>query len=98
MIENAFGILKESFGELKFTSVMQVTILLDVECCCLLHNLLLGQFLKQVHNLLELLQREGMVAHVNDDANVEPSSVGHPNDDFKRGEAKRCALGLYLPR
>ena len=38
-----------------------------VVCYCLLHNVLLGQEPDEVMCLLEILQRDGMIPHVDDD-------------------------------
>jgi hypothetical protein len=42
-VENAFGILKQSFRELLDTIDLHVTFVPDIViCCCLLHNVLRG--------------------------------------------------------
>ena len=51
-----------------------------------------------MYNSLEVLQKKGMVLQVDDDTDVEPSSIGPPNDDFRGGKAKTHELGLYLIR
>jgi hypothetical protein len=44
VVENAFGILKQSFRELLHVTDLHVTFVPDVVvCCALLHNVLLGQ-------------------------------------------------------
>jgi hypothetical protein len=44
IVENAFGILKQSSRELLDVMDLDVAFLHDVVvCCCLLHNMLLGQ-------------------------------------------------------
>ena len=44
VVENAFGILKQSFRELLDVTDLHVTFVPDVViACCLLHNVLLGQ-------------------------------------------------------
>ena len=44
VIENAFSILKQSFRDLLHIIDLHVAFLPDVVvCCCLLHNILLGQ-------------------------------------------------------
>lgn len=56
VVENAFGILKQSFRELHSASDLHVTLLPDVVvCCCILHNLLLGQSAAEVDRLLAML-------------------------------------------
>jgi hypothetical protein len=54
VVENAFGILKQSFRELLDVIDLYVTFVPDaVVCCCLLHNLLLGQDPPAMARLLE---------------------------------------------
>jgi hypothetical protein len=56
VIENTFGILKQSFRELLDITVLHVTFVLDVVISyCLLHNILLGQEPADVARLLEIL-------------------------------------------
>jgi hypothetical protein len=44
VIENAFGILKQSFRELFHITDLHIAFVPDVVvCCCLLYNILLGQ-------------------------------------------------------
>jgi hypothetical protein len=60
VVENAFGLLKQTFRELLGKSSLQVTFLPDVIlCCAILHNMLLGQSHEDVEQLLEVLQLEG---------------------------------------
>jgi hypothetical protein len=55
VVENAFGILKQSFRELGRVSELHVTALPDViVACCLLHNMLLNQHPNEVALLLEV--------------------------------------------
>jgi hypothetical protein len=57
VIENAFGILKQSFQELLDVTDLYVTFVPNViVCCCLLHNVLLGQDPIDVARLFEILQ------------------------------------------
>lgn len=56
VVENAFGILKQSFCELGRLSEIHVTSFPDViVACCLLHSMLLNQHLDDVALLLEVL-------------------------------------------
>ena len=72
VIENAFGILKQSFRELLDITDLHVTFLPDVVvCCCLLHNVLLGQTPDEVARLLKILQREGALPEVDDNPLVD---------------------------
>jgi hypothetical protein len=60
VVENAFGLFKQTFRELLNKSLLRVTFLLDVIlCCAILHNVLLGQSHEDVEQLLEVLQLEG---------------------------------------
>jgi hypothetical protein len=59
-VENAFGILKQTWRELLLKTELEVTYLPDViTACALLHNLLLGQSSNDVERLLGVLQAEG---------------------------------------
>jgi hypothetical protein len=56
VVENAFGLLKQTFRELLTKSDLHVAFLPDVILtCAILHNILLGQSHEQVQNLLEVL-------------------------------------------
>jgi hypothetical protein len=97
VVENAFGILKQAFRELKNYSELHVTLVPDVVlCCALLHNILLGQSPGEVERLLECLQREGMVPTVDDDRDAEDAAARQPFPEFDRGEDKRRELNTYL--
>jgi hypothetical protein len=97
VVENAFGILKLAFRELKNYSDLHVTLVPDVVlCCALLHNILLGQSPGEVERLLECLQREGMVPTVDDNPDVEDAVAGQPFAEFERGKDKRKELSTYL--
>jgi hypothetical protein len=99
VIKNAFGILKQSFRELLDITNLHVTFVPDVVvCCCLFHNVLLGQEPEEVARLLEILQRDGMIPHVNDDPLVDPIQEGASAMDFVRVDMKRSELGVYLGR
>lgn len=99
VVENAFGILKQSFRELGRLSELHVTSLPDViVACCLLYNMLLNQDPEDVALLLEVLQREGMVPAVDDDLEVEAPPPGPPTQDYARGDLKRTELASYLAR
>ena len=61
MVENAFGIMKQSFRELLVKFELSLTFLPHViTYCALLHNVLLGQSHEQVEQLLEVLRVEGL--------------------------------------
>ena len=56
MVNNAFGILKGVFKELRHVIEIHVTIVPDmVVACCLLHNLLFGQSVDDVAHLLKII-------------------------------------------
>jgi hypothetical protein len=60
-VENAFGILKQTFCELLLKSELIVTFLPDVIVfCAILHNLLFAQSRKAVEQLLNVLRQEGL--------------------------------------
>jgi hypothetical protein len=69
-----------------------------VVCCCLLHNVLLGQPPNEVVRLMEILQREGALLEVDDDPLVDPQHEAAPTVEFGRAEAKRQELAVYLGR
>jgi hypothetical protein len=76
---------------------LNVTFVLDVVvCCCLLHNLLLGQASEEVACLIEILQRDGMIEEVDDDPVVDPAHGAARPIDFQRADLKRTELGMYL--
>jgi hypothetical protein len=97
VVENAFGILKQAFRELKHFTGLHVTLVLDVVLyCTLLHNILLSQSAHEVDRLLECLQWEGMVPSVDDDSTIEEENAGQPMAEFDRGDDKRRELSTYL--
>jgi hypothetical protein len=56
VVENAFGILKQTFRELLVKSELQVAFRPDVILyCVILHNVLLGQSHEEIEQLLEVL-------------------------------------------
>ena len=60
IVENVFGILKQTFRELLVKSDLSVTFLPDViMCCAILHNVLLAQSHGDVERLLQILRTEG---------------------------------------
>ena len=99
MVENAFEILKHSFRELLDTIDLYVTFVPDVVvCCCLLHNLLLGQESDEVARLLEVLQRDGVLPEVDSDPVQDPAQEAQPTMEFGRADEKRTHLGVFLGR
>ena len=68
VVENAFGILKQTFCELLTKSYLHVAFLPDVIlACAILHNVLLGQSHEDVENLLGVLRYEGLDGEACDD-------------------------------
>jgi len=68
VVENAFGILKQTFKELLTKSNLDVVFLPDViVCCAILHNMLLGQSHEDIENLFKILQTKGLRAEGLDD-------------------------------
>ena len=89
VVENAFGILKQTFHELLGKSELLVTFLPDVIICCtILHNMLLGQSHQEVERLLQVLQMEGLPEPDADEAMVVDVDEG--------GAEKRRQLGVFL--
>ena len=99
VVENAFGILKQTFRELLVKSQLHITFLPDViVSCAILHNVLLGQSHEDVEQLLEVLRTEGLHGEVIDD-DVGQGDAGNPNRDDvvgARGSEVCRDLGLYL--
>lgn len=59
VVENAFGILKQSWRELLHGSELDVKFIPDVVvCCCVLHNLLIGGSEVQLEELMQVLHHE----------------------------------------
>ncbi len=53
MVEDAFGILKQTFRELLVKSDMHITFMLDVSlACAILYNMLFNQSHEEVKNLM----------------------------------------------
>ena len=89
VIENAFGILKQSFRELLTITELNVTFVPDVVvCCALLHNVLLDQSPNEVARLPKILQREGALPEVDDDHLQDPENLGAMIVEFGRVEEK----------
>jgi hypothetical protein len=85
VVENVFGILKQTFRELLVKSKLEVIFLPDViTCCAILHNILMGQSHNKVEQLMQVLWHEGLEGNVtNDDA--EP--LENEGRDFEHGSA-----------
>jgi hypothetical protein len=99
VVENAFGILKQTFRELLVKSNLDVVFLPDIiSCCAILHNVLLGQSHGEVEHLMQLLCNEGLHGEVLDDDvehfEVDPSEAN--NFIAAQGDEQRERLGIYL--
>lgn len=99
VVENAFGILKQSFRELLVKSDLAVTFLPDVILsCAILHNILLGQSHEEVEELLDVLRNEGLDGAVDDeDGDAEDvADAGRDAAVDPAGTEKRSQLGVFL--
>jgi hypothetical protein len=95
VVENAFGIFKQSFKELLQIMDLYVSFVPDVVVsCCLLHNVLLGQSPDEVARLMEILQPEGARLEVDDDPLIDPQHEAAATVEFRRAEGKRQELGV----
>jgi hypothetical protein len=99
VVENAFGILKQTFRELLVKSDLHVAFLPDVIMCyALLYSLLLRQSHEEVQRLLEVLCMEGLDREVLHDDPL-PTDVGEAvmdNATTEQGSLTRTDLGIYL--
>jgi hypothetical protein len=100
VVENAFGILKQTWRELLHKTELEVTYLPDViTACAILHNLLLGQTTADVERLLGILEAEGWRQQCDDE---DPNGVvDDAPGNFEVGEKPgstdlQHALGMYL--
>jgi hypothetical protein len=61
VVENEFGILKQTFREFLKKTKFHITIVLDMfNVCCLLHNLMLGRKKKGVEGFMRVIQFEAL--------------------------------------
>ena len=99
VVENAFGILKQSFRELLVKSDLALTFLPDVILsCAILHNILLGQSHEEVEALLELLRDEGLHGAVEDEEDDVEDVADAAQDPTvaAAGTDKRKELEVFL--
>ena len=99
IVENAFGILKQTFREFLVKSDMQVVFLHDViTCCAISHNMLLGQTHGDVERLLQVLRTEGLEEEEVEDpaTNIEAGETVVEECGHRQGVDKRRELGLFL--
>ena len=98
VVENAFGILKQSFRELQGVSELDIAFFPDVVvCCCILHYILLRQSHEDIEDFLRLLDSEGMEVEAADAVDAGPVAA-FINEDVPttEGAEKRHQLGVYL--
>lgn len=99
VVENAFGILKQTFKELLQKSQLHVTFMPDVILsCAILHNVLLGQSAEDVDELLQVLRREGLEGEVVDEDGGAADAANQTGDDVvsEGGAEVRRNLAVYL--
>ena len=100
VVENAFGILKQSWRELLHKIELEVTYLPDViTACVLLHNFLLRQASDDVNRLLGVLHAEGWRQNTEDvNHNVVVNEGGEDVEVGQRllGAELQQALGVHL--
>ena len=99
VVENAFGILKQTFRELLSKSELHVAFLPDVILvCAILHNVLLGQSHEDVENLLGVLRNEGLDGEACDDnaGFEEAAEVAMEPPTATLAFDKRNQLGVFL--
>lgn len=99
VVENAFGILKQTWCELLSKSDLHVLFMPDViTACCILHNILLGQSADEVAALLAVLHEEGLhgaLVEGDDDEAVELEDAVQ-EQTISNAEEKRSLIGVYL--
>ena len=98
VVENAFGILKQTFRELLVKSQFHITFLPDViVSCAILHNVLLGQSHEDIKQLLEVLRTEGLDGKVIDD-DVGQGDADNPNGDdvLGCGDPRFAGTSVYI--
>jgi hypothetical protein len=99
VVEDAFGIMKQTFRELLVKSELHVVFLPDVIICsAILYNVLFGQSHEEVEQLLQVLWNEGLDGEVLDE-DPGPVDFGDAlNDDTALAQAsEKCLeLGVYL--
>lgn len=98
-VENAFGILKQTFRELLNKSELSITFLPDVIlCCAILQNVLLGQSHGDVDELLQILRTEGLDGSVVDEEGRPADAADALGDEvtLELASEKRTQLGMHL--
>jgi hypothetical protein len=99
VVENAFGILKQTFRELLVKSELDVVFLPDViTCFAILYNVLLRQSHDEVEQLLQILRREGLEGNVTDD-DGEPTAIDPKeveNGPAMAATELRSRLSVYI--
>lgn len=99
VVENAFGIPKQTWRELLTKSDLHIVFIPDViTACCILHNILLGQTAEEVASLLPVLEAEGFDGVVLDaEEEDEPEFVDVVEEQpLNSAEEKISMIGVYL--
>ena len=99
VVENTFGIWKQTFQELLLKSNFAVTFLPDVITCCeILHNVLMGQSHNEVEALFQVLEDEGMPNNIFEEEleAFDVTSIDNESVILQPWVEKRTSLGIYL--
>lgn len=99
VVENAFGILKQSFRELLVKSDLHVTFLPDVIVnCAILHNIMLRQSHEEIEEFLQVLQMEGLQTADVIETTASPAAAALPEENSAPAQAleKRRLLGVHV--
>lgn len=99
VVENAFGILKQSFKELLDKFNLHITFISDVILCyAILHNVLLRQSHEKVEELQQVLRIEGLEGEIVDEdgPSVDAGEAIHDDMTTVLGSKKRTQFGVYL--
>jgi hypothetical protein len=85
VVENAFGILKQTWRELLVKTSLRVEFIPDVvTCCCVLHNMILGTAAPDIDYLRSVLAEEARLD------NLDPRRLGARGRVLHRPHAALC--------
>lgn len=102
VVENAFGLLKQTFRELHQKSDLHVAFFPDVVmCCAILHNILLKQSHDDIESLLLVLGEEEATSTDPADSSVsevleDGESIEDHEEVPEESGQKRRDLGVFL--
>jgi hypothetical protein len=100
VVENAFGILKQTWRKLLLKSDQTVTFMPDlIAAYCILHNILLGQMPEDVAKLFWILHHEGSDGDRDEDAEAQDDggAVLDPPEAVRRSaDDLRTRLGVFV--